>query len=216
MFSQQNLRVEELELGAFTPRLQFDPKYVEELAEDIRRNGQQKPIICRVHPEKSNVSQVIDGEHRVRAVTKLGHSLIRAEVRVLSDEEALYLAMRVNQLHGKRLEPLEEALHIKRMMEEQNLSQEKIATMFRKHQTWVSLRLALDEALSEEAKKNVMNRFITSTHAYHISKVPKEKQGKIVEFVSKEKPSVRARRLRRKCWGRISHLHDLCTQLGVR
>ncbi len=91
-----NLRVEELELGAFTLRLQFDPKYVEEFAEDIRRNGQQKPIICRVHPEKSNVSQVIDGEHRVRAATKLEHSLIRAEVKQLSNEEALFLAMRIN------------------------------------------------------------------------------------------------------------------------
>lgn len=186
-----NLRVEELELGAFTPRLQFDPKYVEELAEDIRRNGQQKPIICRVHPEKSDVYQVIDGEHRVRAATKLEHSLIRAEVKQLGNEEALFLAMRINQIHGKRLEPLEEALHIKKMMETQKLSQQQIADKFRKTQSWVSQRLALDEALSEEAKKNVMNRFITSTHAYHIAKVPKEKQDKIVEFVSKEKPSVK-------------------------
>lgn len=157
-----NLRVKELELGFFTPRLQFDTKYVDELAEDIKRNGQQKPIICRSHPEKSNVYQVIDGEHRVRAVQKLGRSLIRAEVKMLTDEEAMFLALRINQLHGKRLEPMEEALHIQKMMETQKLTQQQIATKFRRTQAWVSQRLNLVTSLSPKVQEKVITREILS------------------------------------------------------
>jgi ParB family chromosome partitioning protein len=186
-----NLRVEELDLGFFTPRLQFDPKYIEELAEDIQNNGQQKPIICRLHPEKPNVYQVIDGEHRVRAVRKLGRSLIRAEVKTLTDEEAMFLALRINQLHGKRLEPLEEALHIKKMMEKQKLSQQQIATKFRRTQAWVSERLNLVTRLSPKVQEKVIAQAIKSKHAYEISKLPEDEQEKVAEFVSKEKPSVK-------------------------
>jgi ParB family chromosome partitioning protein len=186
-----NLRIEELELGVFSPRLQFDPKYIDELADDIKENGQQKPIICRLHPERPNVYQVIDGETRIRALRKNGSLTVRAEVHTLSDEEAMYLALHINQLHGKRLQDIEEALHIQKIMAKQNLSEGDIAKRFKKSQSWVSRRLDLVIALSPKAKTNVMARGITSSHARHISKLPKKNQDKVVDYVVREKPSVR-------------------------
>ena len=187
-----NLRIEELELGVFSPRLQFDPKYIEELAEDIKNNDQQKPIICRPHPEKPNVYQVIDGETRIRALKQNASSLVRAEVRKLSDEEAIFLAMKINEMHGKRLNPIEEGLHIKRMIETQNLSEQQVAGGLKKSQHWVSDRLSLVYSLSSKVQGDVSNRLLTSTHAMQISKLPEEEQQeKVATYVKREKPSVK-------------------------
>ncbi len=123
-----NLELEQLEMDVFSPRKAFSEGYIEELAESIEREGQLKPIIVRAHPTRPNVYQVIDGEHRIRALRKLGRSVVRAEVRRLSDEEAYMLAIRVNEMHGKRLEELEEGLHIKRMMEQFGYTPSKLWT----------------------------------------------------------------------------------------
>lgn len=187
-----DLKVEELELGAFTPRLQFDPKYVEELTEDIRRNGQQKPIICRVHPEKSNVYQVIDGEHRVRAATKLGHSLIRAEVRMLSDEEALYLAMQINEMHGKRLDKMEEGLRMLTFTPaSHNWTQERLGRMFGRSRQWVTERVMMARQADESVKKSIATRVATLTHARKIVELPPEQQKEVVNMVAEQELSTR-------------------------
>jgi ParB family chromosome partitioning protein len=185
-----NLRVEELELGVFTPRLQFDPKYIGELADDIERNGQQKPIICRLHPEKSNVYQVVDGEHRVRAVKKLGHSLIRAEVKVLSDEEALYLAMRINEMHGKRLDKMEQGLRMLKLNSPPyNWTQEKIGKLFGRSREWVSDRIAVVSRSDESVLKSIGNRLPTLTHAIRVIELPPEEQKEVVDVVAEHKLS---------------------------
>jgi len=186
------VRIEELELGAFTPRLQFDSEYIGELADDIEKNGQQKPIICRVHPEKSNVYQVIDGEHRVRAVKKLGRSLIRAEVKALSDEEALYLAMRINELHGKRLDKMEQGLRMLKLNSSPyNWSLRKIGEMFGRGKDWVSDRIRIAKQADESVLKSMSERSDMLTHARKIVELPKEEQKEIVDMVVEEKLSMR-------------------------
>jgi len=180
-----NVRISDLELGVFSPRLSVDDGYVEELAEDLKVNGQLKPIIVRPHPEKANVYQVIDGEYRVRAALKLGWSMVRAEVRAVNDEEALILAMRVNQLHGKRLDPLEEA---KRLFDLKRLgyTEAKLAEVFLKSQQWVSDRLKLVKDASPELQRAVTARVVKPTAAREIAKLPLEVQAKVVEKVAKE------------------------------
>jgi ParB family chromosome partitioning protein len=184
-----NIRLARLETGVFSPRKAFSQRYIDELAEDIEREGQLKPIIVRPHPEKPNVYQVVDGEHRVRAFRKLGRSLIRAEVRALSDEEAFFLAMRVNQMHGKRLEGLEEGLHIKKMMNEFGYTQTQIAEKFNKTQAWVSYRLRLAERLSPETKEAFITRVIKISHARELAELPKEDQPAVVARVVNERLS---------------------------
>ncbi|MDH5481738.1 MAG: ParB/RepB/Spo0J family partition protein [Candidatus Bathyarchaeota archaeon] len=187
--STVNLELEQLETDVFSPRKTFSEGYVEELAESIEREGQLKPIIVRGHPTKPNVYQVIDGEHRIRALKKLGHGVVRAEVRRLSDEEACLLAMRVNQMHGKRLEELEEGLHIKKMMEQFGYTQTDVAERFRKTQAWVSYRLALAERLAPETREALITRVIETAHAREIAELPKEDQPAVVSKVASDKLS---------------------------
>ena len=72
-----NLELEQLETDVFSPRKTFSENCVEELSESIEREGQPKPIIVRVHLTKPNVYQVIDEEHRIRTLRKLGYGLLR-------------------------------------------------------------------------------------------------------------------------------------------
>jgi ParB family chromosome partitioning protein len=184
-----NIRLAMLETGIFSPRKTFSRRYIDELAEDIEKEGQLKPIMVRPHPEKPNVYQVIDGEHRVRAFKKLRRSLIRAEVRALNDEEAFFLAMRVNQMHGKRLEDLEEGLHIRKMMDKFGYTQTQIAEKFKKTQAWVSYRLRLAERLSPETKEAFITRVIKTSHARELAELPKEDQPAVVARIVNERLS---------------------------
>jgi len=178
-----NLSLNQLELGVFTPRLQVDSEYVDELAEDMQLNGQQKPIICRPHPEKPEVYQVIDGEYRVRAARKLGWTTIRAELRMLTDEEALLLALAVNEMHGKRLHPVEEAMHIQKMMQKYGYTEVEVAEKMRKSQPWVSDRLSLINRATSETKQAIITRVIKPTHAREIVKLPEKDQREALKQV---------------------------------
>jgi ParB family chromosome partitioning protein len=189
-----NIPTDKLELGSFSPRMQFDPKYVAKLAEDIEAEGQLKPIMVRPHPTEPEKYQVIDGEHRVRALQKLGKTLVRAEVHALSDEEAYYRAMRINQLHGKALEELEEACHINKMMALFGLTQEQIGKQFVRSRQWVSQRLDLALRIAPKVEEYVGTRVASTRHAVEIAQLPKEDQERVVEKVAETKLSTRATR----------------------
>ncbi len=186
-----SIELERLELGAFTPRLSFDEGWIKELAEDVRRNGQLKPIIARPHPSKPGIYQVIDGEHRVRALRLLGWKSVRAEVRQLSDADAAFLAMRVNELHGKRLSELEEGAHLLRLSLEYGLSQEDLAERFGRSRQWVSDRIRVAKSAHEEVLKSYRNGKIAISHAREIVELPKEVQPEVVKKVADEGLSAR-------------------------
>jgi len=184
-----NIRLEDIETDVFSPRKAFSAKYVDQLAESIEREGQLKPIIVRPHPSQLDRYQVIDGEHRIRAFRKLGLTTIRAEVRALSDEEANLLAIRVIQMHGKRLNELEEGLHIKRMMDEFGYTQTQVAERLKKDQSWVSYRLRLAERLAPETREAFMTRVIKTAHAREIAELPENMQPPVLARVIKDKLS---------------------------
>ena len=178
-----NLRIEDLELGVFSPRRVFDPKYVQELAESIQREGQHKPILVRLHPEKPERYQVIDGEHRVRALQLLGRHLVRAEVRVLSEEEADLLAIRINQMHGKRLTDPEEAEHVAKLHDKDGLDFREIAERLGKSIGWVHEKYSLSERLSPKTKEMFKRLNIKPTQAKELAELPPGEQDLVVDKV---------------------------------
>jgi len=190
-----NIPIANLELGTFSPRMQFDPKYIDVLAKDLKAWGQHKPILVRPHPTSSNKYQVVDGEHRVRALRKIGQALVRAEVHMLSDEEAFFRAMRINQLHGKPLEELEEACHINKMIAVFGYTEEQVAKRFKKSQQWVSQRRSLAVSIDSKVEDYVTRRLVTSSHAVELAELPKEDQTQIVDKIVEKRLPVRATRV---------------------
>jgi len=189
-----NIALTDLETGVFSPREHFSPSYIERLAASFKKEGQFQPIVVRPHPTKPGKYQLIDGEHRVRALRKTGELLVRAEIVALSDEEAYILAMRLNQMHGKPLDEIEEALRFKQMMEKYGYTQQKVAEVFEVSQPLVSIRLKLLEDSSQELRQAFIRRLIKPEAAREIAELPKEEQPPVVGRVAGKKISQRATR----------------------
>lgn len=58
--------------------------------------------------------------------------------------EADVLTMRINQMQGRRLSQLEEALHVKKMVDRYGYTQERMAKLYSRSQQWVKIQLRLD------------------------------------------------------------------------
>lgn len=184
-----NLRLEDVALGVFTPRMAMNQKWVKELAEDIKRNGQQKAIIVQYQPEPPY--PVVDGEHRICALKLLKQTLVRAEIKPLSDEEAAFLAMKINEMHGLRLDPLEEGNQMYLLQEKWGWSQERLAERYSRSRHWVSQRINLYLRASPELKSSIATRVAMFSQAREIIELPKEEQPEVVEKVKEARLGAR-------------------------
>ena len=187
----EDLLLEQCVIGRFTPRKGFNPRYVNELAESIRNEGLWKPIIVRPHPTRDNTFELIDGEHRIRALQKLGRSYVRAEIRHLSDDEADLLAIRVNQMHGRRLTEWEEARHIAKLMEVYQWTQKQVADKLHRSQSWVSRRLLLITNTRPEVLEAIMTRVISPSVGREIAELPVNIQPEAISKVQSERLTFR-------------------------
>jgi ParB family chromosome partitioning protein len=111
------------------------------LAASIERIGQIVPVIV-VREELI----LLDGYLRVKALKRLGRDTVMAEIRECKEEDALVAILS----QGRRWDLLEEAALLVELHDQRNLSQEKIASMVGRTQGWVSTRLALYRALSQD------------------------------------------------------------------
>ena len=180
-----DIELDKLELRAFTPRSAISDAYVRELADDIDYEGQLTPIIVRPHPTKQGFYQVIDGEHRVRAMEAIMRTTIRAEIRDLTDMEAAALALSINDREGLKLSDLDRAKHIHRLWKEYGMTQEEIAARFNKDQSWVSQQISLVENLTPEVQQKIAYGEIKQRIGVEIAKIPREEQLKIMTRVIK-------------------------------
>lgn len=108
----------------FQPRREFADEELASLAESIRENGLLQPLVVRqVAPDRW---ELIAGERRWRAVTRLGWAEVPAIVRQADDTTMLVLAL-VENLQRSGLSPLEEAAGYQRLIEEFSFSHADIA-----------------------------------------------------------------------------------------
>ncbi len=119
---------------------------VERLSILIRRYGQITPIL--VVPGSHPQFTLIDGYLRTRAIHRLGRDIVKAQVWNGNEAEALIHVLAKTQ--DRSWESLEQAALIRELHQEHQLSQEKIAAMMGKDQSWVARRLMLINELPEE------------------------------------------------------------------
>lgn len=90
------------------PRRVFSEAELEDLARSIRENGLLQPLVVRPAPGAADRYELVVGERRFRAVTRLGWEDVPAIIRDATDETLLVLAL-VENLQREQLNPLEEA-----------------------------------------------------------------------------------------------------------
>ncbi|MBX3100940.1 MAG: ParB/RepB/Spo0J family partition protein [Bacteroidetes bacterium] len=113
----------QIEANPFQPRTTFDQEALEELADSIRAQGIIQPITVRRLNE--GTYQLISGERRFRASQLVGLARIPAYVRTANDEQMLEMAI-IENIQRENLNPIEEALGYKRLMDECSLTLEKV------------------------------------------------------------------------------------------
>ena len=122
------------------------PERVSSLAGSIERFGQIIPVIVLREGVDSFV--LIDGYLRVKAVQRCLRDTVVAEIWEGQEEEAL--AEVLARGHSRKWDLIEEAALIRELHHQYHLSQSRIASMLGRKQGWVSGRLALYQALSED------------------------------------------------------------------
>ena len=152
-----------LDPNPFQPRMAFDQEALEELAASIRLRGVLQPILARAHPSKPDRFYIVAGERRWRAAGLAGLHEVPAIVRDLTDAEAGIAAL-IENLQREDLNPIEEAEGYSRLLDELELTQERLAEAVGKSRTHITniLRLLnLPPAVQTEVRKGTL----TAGHA---------------------------------------------------
>ncbi len=116
--------VEQIEANSNQPRREFDMDALKELAESIKAIGIIQPITLRQTAD--NRFQIIAGERRWRASQLAGLKAIPAYIRTISDENVMEMAL-VENIQREDLNAIEIALAYEHLLENNNMTQEKIA-----------------------------------------------------------------------------------------
>ena len=145
----------------FQPRTVFDDEKIEELARTIHTHGIIQPIVVREFEYQQ--FEIIAGERRFRAVSKLGWEKVPAIIKNLNDTETASVAL-IENLQREELSPIEEAVAYGKLLELHNLTQEALAQRLGKGQSTVANKLRLLK-LPQEVQDALLKKQITERHA---------------------------------------------------
>lgn len=141
------------------PRKQFDQDKIKELAQSIKKYGVVQPVIVK---PKGNRYLLIAGERRWRAAQLAGLPTIPAIVKNLDEKDIMAISL-IENLQREDLNPIEQALGIKKLIDEYNLTQEQVADEIGKSRSAVTNILRL-LTLSGEIQKFIMDGKLTPGH----------------------------------------------------
>src|SRR5690606_30100575 len=153
--------VELIQRGKYQPRRDMHTEALEELAESIKAQGVMQPIVVRqIGPEKY---EIIAGERRWRATQIAGLDRIPAVIRDVPDEAAIAMAL-IENIQRENLNPIEEAVALKRLQDEFELTHAEVAQAVGKSRATVTNLLRLI-ALNEEVKTLLEHGDLEMGHA---------------------------------------------------
>jgi ParB family transcriptional regulator, chromosome partitioning protein len=142
------------------PRLRFDETHLKELAQSITANGIVQPLLVR---KLGNRYQLVAGERRWRAAQLAGIQKVPAVVRDIPDERLLELAL-IENIQRQELNPIEEALAYKRLIDSLGLTQEAVAQRVGRDRSFITNYLRLLR-LPEDIQSMVEEEKLTTGHA---------------------------------------------------
>tara|TARA_B100000282_G_C31690097_1_gene471092 strand:+ start:284 stop:1129 length:846 start_codon:yes stop_codon:yes gene_type:complete len=140
--SIKKIPIANISRNKFQPRLIFDELKLDELASSIKKNGVIQPIAVRKNKEKDENYEIVAGERRWIAAQRAGLHEIPVVELDLNDHETLEVAI-VENIQREDLNIIEEAKGYKRLQDEFNYDQEKIAKFMSKSRSHVSNTLRL-------------------------------------------------------------------------
>lgn len=170
------------------PRKLFDSEKIAELAESIKVHGIIQPLILRKYLDNQYI--IVAGERRWRAAKMAGLKEIPAIIMELSDKDILEISL-IENIQRQDLNPIEEALAYKKLLNDFNITQEELSKRIGKSRVTIANTIRLTN-LDDRVQQYIIESIITEGHGRALLGVSdKQKQYELAQQVIDEKLSVR-------------------------
>ena len=181
------VKISSVEPNINQPRKQFDEDALLELSESVKQYGILQP---RLVSDQKDSYEIVAGERRWRAAKLAGLKEVPVIVKEFTDQELVEISL-IENIQREDLNPVEEAMAYKRLIDEFHLKQDEVAERVGKSRTAVTNSMRLLK-LSEKVQQMLIDEMITAGHARAILAISdKEKQETVAMKVFDEKLSVR-------------------------
>ena len=182
------LELDAIEVNPFQPRSNFNDEALAELASSIKELGVIQPITVR--KLDFNKYQLVSGERRYRASKMVGLETIPAYIRIANDQESLEMAL-VENIQRQDLDPIEIALSYQRLIDEIELTQEKLSDRVGKKRSTIANYLRLLK-LDPIIQTGIRDGFVSMGHGRALVNIEnKEDQIDLYEKIIGNNLSVR-------------------------
>ena len=180
------VKITEVEPNKEQPRRNFDEDALLELSESIKQFGILVPLLVQ---KREGYYEIIAGERRWRAAKMANIKEVPVIIMDLTPQQIVEISL-IENIQREDLNPIEEAMAFKRLLEEFNLKQDEVAERVSKSRTAVANSIRLLK-LNSEVQQMVIDEMITTGHARALLSLDQEKQLKTAQKIFDEKLSVR-------------------------
>ena len=181
------VKINQVEPNRDQPRKEFDEDALLELADSIKQFGILQPLLVQ---KKKDYYEIIAGERRWRAAKLAGIKEVPVVIKTYTDQEILEISL-IENIQRENLNPIEEAMAYKRLLEEFKLKQDEVAERVSKSRTAVTNSMRLLK-LSKRVQQMIVDDMITTGHARALLAIDdEEQQYTIANKIFDEKLSVR-------------------------
>ena len=183
----QVMKINEVEPNRDQPRKNFDEDALLELSDSIKQFGVLQPLLVR---KRKDYYEIIAGERRWRAAKLAGVKEVPVIEKEYTDQEILEIGL-IENIQRENLNPIEEAIAYKRLLEEFNLKQDAVAERVSKSRTAVTNSMRLLK-LSDKVQQMIIDDMISTGHARALLAIDDpELQYTLANKIFDEKLSVR-------------------------
>ena len=184
--SEMLVKISKVEPNRTQPRKQFDEDALLELSESIKQFGILQPLLVS---DKGDYYEIIAGERRWRAAKLAGLKEVPVIIKEFNDQQVVEISL-IENIQREDLNPIEEAMAYKRLIDEFKLKQDNIAERVSKSRTAVTNSLRLLK-LDERVQQMLIDEMISAGHARAILAITdKDKQTSVAMKIFDEKLSV--------------------------
>lgn len=181
------VKITRVEPNREQPRKNFDEDALQELADSIRQFGLLQPILVQ---DRNEYYEIIAGERRWRAAKIAGLKEIPVIIKNYTDQEIVEISL-IENIQREDLNPIEEALAYKRLLEEFHLKQDEVAEKVCKSRTAVTNSIRLLK-LSEGVRQMIVDDMLSTGHARALIPIEDDDlQLQLAQRIFDEKLSVR-------------------------
>ena len=181
------MKINMVEPNRDQPRKNFEEDALLELADSIKQMGVLQPLLVR---KRNDYYEIIAGERRWRAAKIAGLKEVPVIIKDYTEQEIVEIGL-IENIQRENLNPIEEAMAYKKLLEEFHLKQDEVAERVSKGRTAVTNSMRLLK-LNEKVQQMIIDDMITTGHARALLAIDDQEQQYILaNKIFDEKLSVR-------------------------